>query len=95
MLTEMPPPKIKRFSVILGILHCLSQYSPDTVEMSELLRILKSVKVDLIKTYEVLFNISKALIVEDAFMMFSNEKESLYLETDASGVGLGVGLLQV
>ena len=28
-------------------------------------------------------------------MKFYNEKEPLYLETDASGVGLGPGLLQV
>ena len=34
-------------------------------------------------------------LIEDTYMKFFNEKRLLYLETDASGVGLGTRLLQI
>ena len=37
----------------------------------------------------------KAIIKDDSYMKFYNEKEPLYLETNASGVGLGEGILWV
>ena len=45
-------------------------------------------------TYQKLFNKAKSIITEDADMKFYNETQPLFLETDASGVGLGAALLQ-
>ena len=41
-----------------------------------------------------LYEKARTIIKNDAYMKFYNEKELLYLETDASGVGLGAGVLQ-
>ena len=46
-------------------------------------------------SYQKLFEKEKVLIKEDACINFYNERRSLYLETDASGVGLAVGLLHI
>ena len=37
----------------------------------------------------------KSIIKKDTFIKFYNEKEQQYLDTDASGIGLRAGLLQV
>ena len=51
--------------------------------------------MDLKLGYQKLFNKAKALIKEDDCMEFYDETKPLYLETDASRVGLGAGLLQI
>ena len=38
---------------------------------------------------------SQNIIKKNATMVFYNEKEQLYLETDASGVGLGASVLHM
>ena len=38
---------------------------------------------------------TKAIIKKDACMKFYDETKPLYIETDASGVGLGAALLQI
>ena len=43
--------------------------------------------------YQELYEIAKALIKKDPCMKFCNEKGPLYLKTDTSGIGLGVGLV--
>ena len=45
-------------------------------------------------TYQKLFDRAKSIIKADACMKFHNEPNPLYLETAASGVGLGSSLLQ-
>ena len=45
--------------------------------------------------YQVLYNKAKVITRNDAWIKFLNEKEPLYSETDASGVGLGAGLLLI
>ena len=47
------------------------------------------------KTYDELYNNTKALVKKGTCMKFYNERQALYLETDMSGVGLGASLLQV
>ena len=42
-----------------------------------------------------LFDKTKSLIKADMYMKFYDDTKLLYLETDASGVGLGVALLQM
>ena len=45
--------------------------------------------------YDELYNKVKVIIKKHGCMKFYNEKESLYLDSNASGVGLGAELLQV
>ena len=45
--------------------------------------------------YQDLYDKAKKIIKKDTCMKFYDESRPLYLETDASGVGLGDGLLQV
>ena len=46
-------------------------------------------------SYQTIFDIAKVLIKEDACMKFYDVTGPVYLETDASGVGLGAGLLHI
>ena len=46
-------------------------------------------------SYQQLFEKVKSLIQVDVCMKFYNDTKPLYLETDASGVGLGAALLQL
>ena len=93
MLTEMPPPKsAKELQSFLSIMNYLSKYSLTTFKNCEFLRRLISVKSKwtLNKTYKELYDRTKTLIKKDACMKLCDEKEQLYLETDTSGVDLGV-----
>ena len=45
--------------------------------------------------YQQLFEKVKSLIKADVCMKFYNDTKLLYLETDASGIGLGAALLQL
>ena len=46
-------------------------------------------------SYQQLFAKAKSLIKVDVCMKFYSDTKLLYLETDASGVGLGAALLQL
>ena len=61
----------------------------------QLLHKLMSVKADLSsnRMYQDLYNKAKKIIKRDACMKFCDASRPLYLETDASGVDHGVGLL--
>ena len=45
-------------------------------------------------TYQKVLNKVKAIIKEDVCMKFYDETKPLYIETDASGAGLGTALLE-
>ena len=45
-------------------------------------------------SYKNIYDKTKSLIKADACMKFYDETKSLYLETDASGIGLSATLLQ-
>ena len=45
-------------------------------------------------SYQALFNKAKFLIKSDMCMKFYNDTKPLYLETDASSIGLGTAMLQ-
>ena len=70
--------------------------SPSTADVCEALRQLTSVKTEWSwnATYKKLFNRAKSIIKADACIKFYDEFKPLYLETDASCVGLGASLLQ-
>ena len=65
-------------------------------EVRESLRKLTSAKTEWTwnATYQKMFDKAKAIIKEDACMKFYDETKPLYIETDASGAGLGNALLE-
>ena len=46
-------------------------------------------------SYQTLFDKVKSLIKDNVCMKFYDETKALYLETNASGIGLGAALLQM
>ena len=75
----------------------LGKFSSATTEVFELLRKPMSLKIEGTwnSTYQHIKDRAKAVIKKDTTLTFCNEKEEIYLETDAVGVGLGASLLQV
>ena len=93
----MPPPNNKKeLQALPGIINYLGKFSPGTADVSDPLH-----KTDIEKgswtwnaPYQLLFSRAKLLIKSDMCMKFYDDTKPLYLETDASGVGLGAALLQ-
>ena len=84
------------FFVPHQIINYLSRLSPSTADICKALRQLTSVKTDWTwnATYQKLFDRVKSIIKVDECMTFYDDTKPLYLETDASGIGLGASLLQ-
>ena len=80
-----------------GIINYLGKFSPGTVEVCDPLQKLTLSKAAWTwnMSYQQLFMKAKSLIKVDICMKFYNDTTQLYLETDASGVGLGAALLQL
>ena len=79
-----------RVTCIPWITNYLSKFCPSTGDVCEALRQLTSVKTEWTwnATYQKLFDRAKSIIKADAYMKFYKKTKLLYLETDASGVGL-------
>ena len=92
---SMPNNK-KELQAFLSIINYLGKFSPGTADVCDPLHNLTSSKA--IWTwnalYQTLFNKTKLLITSDMCMKFYDNTKLLYLETDASRVGLGAALLQ-
>ena len=73
------------------------KFSPDTAGVCALLHKLTSSKVTWTwnVSYQELYNKAKPLIKVDMCMKFYDDTKPLYLETDASRVGLVAALLQM
>ena len=96
-LTEMPVPKNKKeLQAFLGIINYLSKFSPCMSEVCKPLRKLMSSKAMWTwdASYQQRFEKGKLLIKAEICMKFYDNTKPLYLETDASGIGLGAALLQ-
>ena len=93
----MAPNNKKELQAFLGIVNYLGKFSPGTADVCDPLSKLTSSKVTwtLNVSYQALFNRAKLLIKVDMCMKFYDDTKPLYLETDASRVGLGVALLQM
>ena len=94
----MPPPKSKKeLQTFLIIRNYLSKFSPANAKVHEQFYRVTSVETGWSwnTTYYDLFDRAKSIIKEDACMKFNDETKLLYLETDASRVGLEAGLLKV
>ena len=94
----MPVPKNKReLQALLGIINYLGKFSPGMVEVCKPLRKLTSSKMAWTwnASYQQLFNKAKSLIKLDVCMKFYDDNKPLYLETDASRIGLRAALLQL
>ena len=99
-LTEMLAPKKKNkkeLQAFLGVINYLNKFSPGTSEVCEPLRKLTSSKMTWTwnASYQQLFDKAKLLIKVEMCMNFYDDTKPLYLETDVSGIGLGVALLQL
>ena len=97
-LTEMPVPKNKKeLQAFLGIINYLNNFSPGTSEVCKPLRKLTSFKMTWTwnASYQQLFDKAKSLIKVEMCMKFYDDTKLLYLETDASGIGLGAAPLQL
>ena len=86
----------KELQVFLSIIYYLGKFSPGTADVFDLLCKLTSSKVIWTwnASYQALFNKAKLLIKYDMCITFYNDTRLLYLETDASSIGLGAALLQ-
>ena len=96
VLTDMPAPKNKKEQqAFLGIINYLGKFSPGTTNVCNPLCKLTSSKVAWTwnASFWELFAKAKSLIKVDMCMTFYNDTKPLYLETDASRVGLGAALL--
>ena len=93
-LMDMPPNNIKELQVFLGSINYLSKFSPSTTSICEPLQKLTSNRAVWIwnASYQAIYNKAKSLIKADICMKFYDEIKPLYLETDASGIGLGTTL---
>ena len=97
-LTDMlVPNNRKKLQAFLGIINYLGKLSPGTADVCDPLHKLMSSKVIWTwnASYQALFNKVKLLIKSDMCMKFYDDTKLLYLETDASGVGLSAALLQM
>ena len=96
-LTDMAAPNNKKeLQAFLGIFNYLGKLSPGTADVSDPLCKLMSSKATWTwnLSYQSLFNKVKFLIKSDMCMKFYDDTKPLYLETDASRVGLAAALLQ-
>ena len=97
-LTEMPAPKNKKeLQSFLGVINYLGKFSPGTAEVGNPLQNLTSSRMlwTWNASYQQLFNRAKSLIKVETCMKFYDDTKPLYLETDASDVGLGAVLPQL
>ena len=88
--------KKKEIQTFFGIIDYISKFSPSTADICESLRQLISRKTDRTwnATYQELFHKAKMKITESMCTKFYDETKPLYLETEASGIGLRAALLQ-
>ena len=93
----LAPKNKQELQSFLGIINYLGKFSPSTVEVCEPLRKLTSTRVAWTwnASYQQMLNKAKSLTKAEVCMKFYDDTKLLYLEIDASGVGLGAALLKL
>ena len=94
---DMPPPKCKKeLQSFLAILNYLGKFSPVTAEVCRSLRKFKLVKAEWSwnRMYQGIYESNKINLKRCMHEIY-DASNPLYLETDASGIGLGACSLQV
>ena len=97
-LTDLPPPKTKgELQTFLVMVNYLSKLSPMAADVCEPLRRLTSVNAVWMwdRLYQEVNEKARLSVKEDMCVKYYDVRKPLYLETDASGVGLSPALLQV
>ena len=96
VLTEMVLNDKTELQSFVGIMNYLARFSLSTTEVCEPLQKLTSsnYKWTWNSTYQNLYDKANNIIKKNETMAFYNEKQQLYLETNASDVRLGASLLQ-
>ena len=92
---DMPPPNNKReLQEFWGIINYLGKFSPGTTAVCDPLQKMtpSGAAWTWNASYQSLFVKAKLIIKADVFMKFYDDSKPLYLETDASCVGLGAAL---
>ena len=79
------------------MINYISQYTPEAAQVCKPLRELVSIQSDYKwhQHHTDAFNKAKNLVNKDCCLCYYNSKKSLFIETHASKVGLGVALLQM
>ena len=92
----MPPVQKKELKTFLGIIDYLSNFSPSMAEACDPLRKILLAKAEWMSntSYQTLFAKAKVIMKEDVWTKPYDETKPLYVETDASRVGLGGVWLQ-
>ena len=95
---KMLPSKTKKeVQAFPGIINYLGKSSPSIADVCESFRKLTSGETEWTwnATYHKIFDKANSTIKEDACMKFYDETKSLYIETDASGVGLEAAIVHI
>ena len=92
----LPPNNKKELQAFMGVINYQGKFSPGTVSACEPLQKLTSSRAAWMwnASYQTIYDKAKCLIEADVCMKFYDETKLLYVETDASRVGLGATLLQ-
>ena len=97
-IQNLKQPKTKcELQSFLGMINYISKYTAEASQVCKPLRELISIRSDY-KWHQHLtdaFNKAKNLVNKDCCLCYYNPNKSLFIETDASRVGLGVVLLQM
>ena len=90
LMDMLAPNSKKELQAFLGIINYLGKFSPGTTDVCDPLHKLTSSKVTWTwnASYQALFNKAKSPIKVDMCMKFYDDSKALYLEIDASRVGL-------
>ena len=96
LMDMLAPNNKKELQAFLGIINYLGKFSPGTADVCDPLHKLTSSKVTWTwnASYQSLFNKAKLFIKSYMCMKVYDDTKHLYLQTDASRVGLGAALLQ-